>query len=305
MNPVVRSLILGGLVAGAAVFAMGEHNETVAGLEYENAREKLRAAFGERAGYVRSLADEDRYREELSTVTKWYAAEVSGIYNRFPGKKAPGKVLKEIEAATAAGTMKEGEAQLRKEFYEEAKLFYDLFQSGRYNPVATATQNGVRFDLVSMKRDTYEGRSRLRVDFAVWGAPRRETVTKSPDGKQATAKMNLDFGLRGLGIELVDAKQKLIGGGDTGAPTIVVEHPERWIQDFPPQFAVGTWWIDPLLAEAETVLLNISGEIRSPSSGALPVTFEWKLPNRDEWKARAGEKFDGEERVMAEEDLKR
>jgi hypothetical protein len=305
MGPLIIRLLLGLAVCGAAVYAMGEHNAVVNKLEFENARERLRSAFTDRAGYVRSLASEDRYRDELAAVTKWYAAEVSAVYNRFPGTKDPDRTLNEIEKAVDEGRMKPAEAELRKEFFDETKQAFDLIASGKYNPLATSSQNGVRFDLVSMRRDMHEGQSRLRVDFTLWGAPRRETVQKSPDGKQGTVKTTLDFGLRSLGLEFVDAKSKLLGGGNAGPPTILVEVPERWIQDFPPQFAVGTWWIDPFPREAESVLLKIDGELRPPGAPAIPVGYEWKLANREAWMLREGEAFEGEERTMPEEDLQR
>lgn len=317
MNPLVRTLIVGGLVVAGAIVGINVHNASVNELEYDKSRLALRAAYDERAAYVRSIADETRYREELSTAYKWYLAESDGIYNRFPGKKVEDKTLKEMEAQVAAGKMKQPDFVERKEFFDLTKQFFQLFDSGRYNPLFTAVHTGLRFDIVDIRRDVNEGKPGLRIDFTVSGAPRLETVSKQ-DGKAIATKMTLNFGLTSLDVEYVSEKEvpakkkgampekerTLVGGGKTGAPTIVVEYPERWIEQFPPQYAVGTWWMDPMPAEATHVKLDFGGEIRS-QNGMLPVDYTYEADIRPEWKVKDGEKFEGEERIMQEEEMRR
>lgn len=332
MSALVKALLAGGLIVAIAIVAVNSHNETVDGLEYENARTKLRAAFAERTAWVHAVPEEDRYRDELNAATKWYASEVAAIYNRFPGKKAPEAAIEEMEKQAEEGTLKGADLALRKEFFEETKRFNDMMKNGTYNPFTTQVQSGIRLDLVSLQRVQHEGKSRLRLDVAVWGAPRREEITKSADGKSGTAHIRLDFALKGLSLEFIDESQKadpnakkpatkvamapgrtpteppaglLLGGGETGAPELLVEYPERWNTDVPPQFAIGHWWLDPMPRETTKVVLVISGEARSPVVGTYPVTYEWTLSPKSDWKLRDGETFDGEERIMAEEELKR
>ena len=143
------------------------------------------------------------------------------------------------------------------------------------------------------------------MDVVLWGAPRREVTTAIKQGVGTHTKMELDFGLKGLDLEFVDAKEKLIGGGNTGSPTMVVDYPERWVPDFPPQVALAIWYMDPFPADTKTIDLKMSGEVKSPTSPAFAINQEWKIVAQPDWLIRPGEKFDGEERVMSKEEMDR
>lgn len=305
MNAVVKTLILGGAVVGGAIFALDAHNDQVSRLDLEAQRYRLRAAYVERTSFAYSLPSTDRYRDEFSSASKWYEAELADLYNHHPGKHDPDAALHELEEQQKSGKLKAEAFASRKEFYDLAKGFYTLVQTGKYNPLYSAPMYGVRVDLLSIRRETYEGKSRLRVDAAVWGAPRRESITRSDNGKSATSKMMLDFAFKKLSLEFVDDKHKLVGGGDTGAPTFLVDHPERWVPDFPPQAALAVWYIDPMPREAASATFRLEAEIRSPSGGPIPMTISTTVMPQEDWKLRDGEKFEGEERVMPVEEMER
>lgn len=296
MNPLLRIVLLAGLVLAALVYGIGAHTDAVKTLEFDLAKERLRAAFTERAAYTRSLSDTERWANELVSVSRWYESEWTDLLNRHPERRAEADVLATMEAQVAAGQMPKQELENRREWYDATKSIHSLITSGRYTPIASAISNGVRLDIVGLSRATYAGRERMRLDVALWGAPRRELVQKNDTG--ATLKRQLDFAFTKLGLEFIDEKSKLIGGGDTGAPTLVVDYPERWIPQFPPMAVLGTYWIDAFPENAATVDIRIAGDIRSPTAAPIPVSFEWKLPVRASWKVGAGETFEGEERLL-------
>lgn len=300
MNSLAKTVVIGGAVLGGALYGFSAHNAQVSRLDLEGRRAHLRSAYVERMSYAYSLPDNDRYRDELASATRWYEAELKDLYNQHP------EAAKAAEADAAAKPAASAEkAALGKEYADVTKGFHDLLKSGKYAPVYSVPTMGVRLDLLGMRRETYEGKSRIRIDAVLWGAPRRETVTKQEGGKSATAKVNLDFAFKRLGFEFVDAKQKLLGGGETGAPTFLVDYPERFIPDFPPQAALAVWYVDPFPAGAVTLNLKIDGELRSPAGAPIPVALGMGFPARDELKVQAGEKFEGEERLMPEEELDR
>lgn len=305
MSRLLLTLILGGAVAALAYFAVDTHNKQVASLEHQIGAEQLRAAFVERAGFVWSIESPERYVDELTSLVRWYEAERADLHNRYPGHFNPNAALDELDKLVAAGALSASDARARREWYDRTKELYDLILSGRYAPLRTTTINGVRVDLLAFRRDLYEGRSRLRLDVVTWGTPRREQRTSSEGGKLVTRRVLLDLGFQGLDIEMIDATPRLVAGGKTGAPTMQVEYPERWIADFPPQVSYSLWWIDPLPEETETVKLSLSGEIRSPFGGALKFKQDWELAAKDDWRVRDGESFDGEERVLPQEALTR
>lgn len=301
MGKVVRTLILGGVLVAAAFFALDAHDKQVTDLEYELQLSSLRNEYVERAGWVRSIPAVERWRDEFVSLNRWYEAQWTALHNRFPGRGTPESVLARIEAEEAAGAR---DGALKREFFEHTRGFHKLLSSGHYLPVAHHVASGVRIDLLDMKKVTYEGRNALRVDAVIWGAPRQQLVGKV-DGQASYRKMALDFNLSALSLEFVDEKDKLLGGGDTDGPVILVDYPERWIPAFPPQAALATWWIEPIPNETKHVLMKINGDIRSSAGGSFPVNIDWKLPASDAWKLGAGQAFEGEERLMPEEAMDR
>jgi hypothetical protein len=306
MNPLIKTLVLGGAVLAGAIYAFDAHTVQVTKLDLDGQRARLRAAYVERMSFAYSLPSNERYRDEFASATKWYEAELADLYNRHPGAaKDADAALKELEAQEKAGKVKADQAAGKKEFIEITRGFYQLIKSGKYAPVYSTPMYGIRFDVLSMRRESYEGRSRVRIDAVVWGAPRREMVSKDAAGKAGSVKVSLDFLPKKLGFEFVDAKQKLVGGGETGAPTFLVDFPERFIPDFPPQAALAVWYVDPFPREAATVTMKVDCEIRSPAGAPVPFSITSAFPTPEELKLLDGEKFEGEERVMPEEDLNR
>lgn len=300
MGKIFSILILGGGLVAATFFALDAHEKQVTDLEYELQLSALRNQYVERSGWVRSIPAEERWRDEFISLNRWYESQWTALHNRFPGRGTVDAVAAAIEAEAAAGSQN---AALKKEFFDHAKGFQKTLASGHYLPIAHHVESGVRLDLLDMKKVVHEGRNALRVDLAIWGAP-RQTIEGRAQG-EATRKMVLDFALRSLSVEFIDDKDKLIGGGDTGAPEILIDYPERWIPAFPPQAALGTWWIEPMPAETKDVLLTIAGEIRSGATGSMPVNMEWRLPAKEGWKLGEGQAFEGDERVMPEEAMDR
>lgn len=300
MGKIFGTLIIGGALVAAVFFALDAHDKQVTDLEYELQLSGLRNQYVERAGWVRSIEANERWRDEFISLNRWYESQWTALHNRFPGRGTADGVLAAIDAETAAGS-KDG--ALKKEFFEHTKGFQKTLASGHYLPIAHQISSGVRLDLLDMKKVVHEGRNALRVDLVAWGAP-RQTIESRSQG-QATKKMALDFALKSFSVEFIDEKDKLIGGGDTGGPEILVDYPERWIPAFPPQAALATWWVEPMPRETKTVLLTIDGEIRSGASGSMPVSMEWRLPASEGWKLGEGQAFEGDERVMPEEAMDR
>lgn len=305
MGKILFSILAGGLLVAGAVYAVNAHNDQINRLQLELGRQKLRAQYLERIGTIDAASDVDRHKQELSNTLKWYDAELADLYNDYPGLHDPDGPMKELQAEVAAGQLKPDELANKKEWYDESKNLYDAIEHGKYDPLMTTVVEGIRMDLLSLKRVTYEGRSRLRMDVVLWGAPRREVATKIEQGRESRVKEQLDFGFKGIDFEFVDEDQKLIGGGSAGVPTMVVDYPERWIPDFPPQVALAIWYLDPFPAETKNIDMKLTAEVRSPTSQAFPITQDWKLVPQPDWLIRPGEKFEGEERVMSKEEMDR
>jgi hypothetical protein len=305
MGKVIFAILLGGALVAGVIAAVGAHNDEVSRLQLESDRQRIRAEFVERSGAINAASNLDRHREELATLVKWYDSSLAQVYNQFPGLHDPDATMKELQAQVAAGKMKAEELANRKEFYDETKNLYDMIEKGHYAAMETTVLEGVRVDILSIKRATYEGKSRLRMDVVLWGAPRRQVATKIEQGRDTRTKPELDFAFHGLDMEFIDADEKLLGGGSAGAPSLLVDYPEHWIPDFPPQVALAVWYFDPFPADTKVVDLKMNAEVKSPTAQAFPVMNEWKLPAQADWLIRPGETFEGEERTMSKEELDR
>lgn len=302
MGKLIRTVIIGVVLVAGAYFALDAHDKQVTELAYDLELASLRGQYVERAGWVRSIESTERWRDEFVSLNRWYDAQWTALHNRFPGRSTSEAVLAGIEAESLAGA-KPQETALKKEFFEHTLAFHKLLSGGRYVPIDHHVSNGVRIDLLDMKKETHDGQRALRVDLVIWGAP-RETIESKVQG-ETMKKVVLDFALNALSLEFIDEKDKLIGGGDTRGPEILIDYPERWVPSFLPQAAIATWWIEPMPQATKTVLLKIDGAIRSGAVGAMPVNMEWRLPARDGWKLGEGQAFEGDERVMPEEAMDR
>lgn len=300
MGKLIRTLVIGGILVAGAYFALDAHDKQVTDLAYDLELAGLRAQYVERAGWVRSIESTERWRDEFISLNRWYDAQWTALHNRFPGRGTPESVLARIEREAEAGAR---DTALKKEFYEHTLAFHKALSSGRYAPIAHHVSNGVRVDLLDMKKETHDGQRALRLDLVIWGAP-RQTIASKVQG-EAMQKMVLDFALDALSLEFIDEKDKLIGGGDTRGPEILVDYPERWVPGFLPQAAIATWWIEPIPQATKNMLLRIDGGIRSGAGGTMPVNLEWRLPARESWKLGDGQAFEGDERVMPEEAMDR
>jgi hypothetical protein len=289
-------------VVAAAVMGINTHNEQVASLQLDLDKERLRAQFMERAAGVHGLTATDRRAEELASLVKWYRSEIASVCNKAPGKCDPDIAVKEAEAH--ATESKKGDLELRKEFAAETKALYDTIVKGAYHPMATALLEGVRIDLLSLKRAQVEGKSRLRLDVAIWNAP-QEVEERGDPTKAQTLKKQLNFGFKGLSYDCFDDEETKLGGAMGGGPNFVIEAPERWYTDFPPQGALAVWYLDPIPEKSATLDLRLSGDLRSASNVSIPVSQQWTLIVDPSWPVHAGETFDGKVQEMPEEEMKR
>lgn len=299
MKQLLKIALLAGAAIAAVLYGINAHQSAVKSLDYELGKERLRASFVERASFARSLEDRERWADELHSLTRWYAGEWTDLLNRHPERRDENDVLASMEAQVKSLNMSKNDFENRKEWFDTTSDIYKLITGGHYSPVASGVDSGIRLDVVRIAKARYEGRDRMRLDVAIWGAPRREVAQKS--GGETVLRRQLDFALSHLEMEFIDDQQKLIGGGSTGAPVLMVDYPERWIPEFPPLAVLGTYWIDAFPENTDIVDLSIRGDIRSTFGPAIPVSFEWNLPARKAWKLGEGEEFEAEERLMPDE----
>jgi hypothetical protein len=303
MKKILVVALPAGLVIVGAVLLFGRLNAQKEASAFQLERAQLKREFVERAGVGRAVPPDrvDEWRDEAAALFRWYLAELTAIRNRHPSvPPAPSG------AAAAAEERKGKLSDKEKASYEEwqklAEGRFGLVKEGRYAPLFTAVAEGMRLDLVAVETGAHPagGGSALRIDFALWGAPRR--VEKERQGDVTTTKVLLPVVFKRIAFRLLDEKGKLYGEmNGPGEPFQKLTDPERWVDDFPPGVLFGSWWVDLLPREAMTSEMELEVSIRGANGNERPGLFKFVLPVREEWRLPPGAAYQAETREVAPE----
>jgi hypothetical protein len=304
MSPIVRTGLLVAVLAAAGITAASLYRNRVEDYEFLRAQDRLRLDFLERAVWVRSIPNDDTYGDENAALLKWYFAELTDLFNRFPKKRNAPDGMAELEARARKGFVSSQDVETAKEWYDTAKEMYAAMEKG-YRPHLTAHKEAMRLDVVSVRRALLNGQPRLRVDFLLWGVPRQMTGRET-EGGQKQKRMTVQVAFKQLAFKFLDGKGNIVaemsGGGE---PHLKVEYPERWIATFPPQALTGTWYLEVFPREAARVAWSVEVQGRSLNGNEVVAKFDWEVPVHDDWKLKEGEKWEAQEMVMPEEYIQR
>jgi hypothetical protein len=281
---VTRYLGLLVLVVGAITsVAMLQRSASARTLEAQREADftRIQKTYLERVGWMRTNPDDASYRQELAPFFKKYFEEISAHQERYALGNGFDAYLKELEERGAE------RADDRKAFYDYTRKIFDALRGGRYRPVWTATEKGMRLDVVSADLVTVVGKPQVRMQLLLWGAQRemREDMNKL---KRMVTSASFETTWK-----LFDAKGKLVGEMSGGDPSMKVDYPERFIAEFPPQMVFGHYDVDPVPAEVKKMEITFKVGSRTASGGTATATYAWKLDVPDEWRLRAGQTWEG------------
>ncbi|HSM93115.1 MAG TPA: hypothetical protein VLT47_09520 [Anaeromyxobacteraceae bacterium] len=301
----MKKILFVALPAGIAIFAavaifaaFRDRGESTASLLE---RAQLKREFVERAAVGRALPPEriDEWRDESAALFRWYLQELSAIRNRHP-TVPPAPTGAAAAAEERKGKFTEKDRASYGEWQKLADDRFALVKEARYAPLFTATVEGMRLDLLSITTGQHPagGGAALRIDFALWGAPRN--VVKEKQGDVTTTKVVLPIAFRQLAFRMLDEKGKLYGEmSGPGEPFQKLSDPERWIEDFPPGVLFGTWWVDLLPREAVNAELDVDVALRGANGNERSGPFKFTLPVREEWRVAPGAAYEAQTREVA------
>lgn len=283
-------------ILAASVMSHRRSSAQVREAEREADIARLQKDYLERVGWMRTNPDEKAYREEVGPFFKAYFEQVDAHLTRYQGNKEFDSYIAEIERRAEGG--KDDKIAERKAAYEYTRKVFDAFRKGRYNPVWTATDKGMRLDVISSDVVMVRGQPQVRFQLALWGAQRE----LKEDGKLKKMVTSAAFETT---WKLTDARGKLIGEMRGGDPSGKIDFPERYIAEFPPQMVLGHYDMD--LVPNEVAKMEIAFKVRSRASsgGTAESTYLWKLDALpSDWKLGAGMKWEGAtEEERAEEEI--
>ena len=261
-------------------------------------RLRLKQEFGERAAILRALpADGTLWRDEVNVLLQSHLQALAEIRNRHPRAPAPATALAAVEAERK-GTI---DAETRAK-YEDFQRYADgrmaLLTGGAYAPLASAVAGGLRLDLLAVEAAApAQGGPLLRVDFALWGAPR--LLERERTGEGTVRRTIVPIAMKNLEFKFLDAAGKPFGGmAGAGEPEQKLVDPERFVPDFPPGVLCGSWVVELLPREAVSLELRLDAEVRAPSGTSLPVSFTVALPVQESWRIPPGAAYQAEIREV-------
>jgi len=272
------------LVAAVLIGTFAFHRR-LSGQAQEAQREadiaRIQKDYLERVGWMRSNPDEKSYKEELSPFFKTYFEQIDGHLTRFKGNKEFDGYLQELDRRAVEG--KDEKAGDRKAVYQYTRKVFDQMKSGRYSPVWTGTDKGMRLDVLSADVEMAQGTPQVRFRLVLWGAGRE----LKDDGKVKKMFTSASFDTV---WKLTDAKGKLVGEIRGQDPSMKTDFPERYIAEFPPQMVLGHYDMDQVPAETTKIEITFKVSSRSAGGGTPVATFAWKVdPVPADWKLSEGQ----------------
>jgi hypothetical protein len=297
----MRKLLLVALPIGLAVLAgillltSSRSASDAADARLERAR--LKRDFSERAQAAKAIPA-DRLAEwqaEVAALSRWYFDELAAIRNRHPAEP-PRPTALEAAEAEKKGKLKQEEREAIADFQGYADSRLALLREGRYAPVASAFAEGLRLDLLAVEPGAAPGAGPgLRVDFALWGAPRY--LERDRSGDRTVSRTVVPVAFKRLSVRFLDPAGRLYGEmAGAGEPYQKLADPERFADDFPPGALFGTWWVELFPREAAIAELELAVDLRAPSGALRPATFQARLPVPEGWKLPPGAVFQAEVR---------
>jgi hypothetical protein len=286
------------VLAGILLFTTSRAASDAAEARLERAR--LKRDFGERAQAAKAIpADRlPEWQAEVTALSRWYFDELTAIRNRHPNEP-PRPTASRAAEDDRKGKLKKEEREAIADFQQYADSRLKLLRESRYVPVASAFAEGLRLDLLAIEPGASPGGAPgLRIDFALWGAPRYLERERSGDKQVVRTAVPVLF--RRLAVRFLDPAGKLYGEmSGAGEPYQKLSDPERFADEFPPGMLFGTWWVELFPREAATAELEVAADLRAPSGAVRPATFQARLAVPESWKLPPGTAFQAEVREAA------
>jgi hypothetical protein len=286
------------ILGGAALLSSQRARQETFDARLERAR--VKREFAERAAAARAIAPDraPEWRDEVTALSRWYFDELQAIRNRYPGAaKAPSAVA--LTEDERKGKVAEKDRAMLDDFQRYADGRLALLREAKYAPVASAVDAGLRLDLLAVESaKSPEGGPGLRIDFALWGAPR--LVARERSGDKVVTRTLVPVTLKRIGFRFADGAGKPYGEmNGSGEPYQKLTDPERFVEDFPPGVLFGTWWVELMPREGATVELAVEADVRGAAGSSHPATFHYKLPVPESWKLPPGATFAADVREEA------
>jgi hypothetical protein len=300
-HPVVKLVVVLAVLLGGGFYAMRKVNTTKEEAEHKLGLERIRKEYLERAPMARLMAEPARYEDEQRAVWKWYFNELTDHYNRFPDRKNYERFLDELIEKKTKKKVKEQEFAQYEERYKLVKEYWELMEGGKYMPIFTALDKGLRFDVYEIRPIPDPREPRVRLYFTIHGVQRKWNEEQTGAARIRKLTVNANYG--DVQFKGVDEAGKPSVEFKASCEPFSVDNPERFIEEFPPGLVLGYYELPKIPALVAKAELAFEIGTRSVISGEEVMgKFVWNLaPLPSEWRLPASAGWDGaQEQVRGE-----
>lgn len=250
----------------------------------------------EKVGWIRAIPDETQYRTEVNPFLAHYFKGVEAHRKRHGGNPDFDDYVKEREARG----VKDLEAHRRH--WQFVKTQFDLMRGGSYAPVFSGADKGMRLDVVSADVVMEQGEPVIRMVLALWGA-QRELREEDRGVKRMVTSARFKVGFKvhrvaGRGGRAPAPHEASIDGD----PGMKIDHPERFIPEFPPQLVLGRYDVDLWPSDSDKLEIAFTVDSTAASGGTASASFLWKVDVPSSWKLREGEAWKGATEIERDPD---
>ncbi len=285
-------VVVAGVIAGM-IYAFKKWDAKTAETQRDLNAARIKAAYLERVAWMRVNPDEKTYKDEVGTFFRWYFKEVNEHINKYGGNRKFDDYLTELDERSKKKKGDDDNYEEKKAAYDYVRKFFDDFQSGKYEPMWTSTDHGIRWDIVN----TTPMGDKTRFTFVVWGIPGEERVIDD----RGTRKWVVSASYKS-NWKMWDEKGKLFGEMPADGVDMKVDDPQRRIRWFPPQIIVGHFDVPKIPAEVKNVEITFTQSTRSLTGTDILANHLWKLDLPAEWKLAPGQKWEGAQDSIRPED---
>lgn len=227
--------------------------------------QSIREGFLEQAGWIRAIPDADIYRADVNPFLGAYFEKIAAHRKQFAQGDDFDSYLETLG--------KVSHPELHEKFFELVKTRFDQLRSGHYHPLWSATDDGMRLDVISA--DVHG--DKVRLNLLLWGAPRQMTVETSSGGTTHIERVrtSAEFDVT---WKLFNARGKLYGKMTaSGDPAMRVDYPEHFIRDFPPQILLGQYDMDLIPSKVKKMEIDFQVSSTTPTHAVIQAHFVWSL----------------------------
>lgn len=283
------------IIAIGGGYLYSQRSEAEAKAQVVDALAQARRSFADKA---RSAVDEEDadYARAIQTALRSYDDELKKqVYGKHPQWRDPGRYEKEITEKFKKGELQESQHKNMMEGYKLVRDAYDVLMAGNWKPVLTHKGAGdTRLDIYELRRGKdEEGNPILEGKFFFWGI---EDSTRVTWGQLGARIWHTEMEKVKEGRKMVEKEvEKVLGRAEGDAtPRIIIQTPNKYVDEFPSFVSPGVIWLPVLPREAQFLDLEYSYALKKGGS-SFDALLKWeKLTAPEKWKLGEGESWDAE-----------